>query len=85
MLAGKGIMMKLLYAFHTQIGVFYIGEQDGRFHPIYNGESLGSYAHAWQAAEDVAGGHTFSISSGIDRATVGISGDLQDWEKVPPR
>ena len=77
--------MRLLYVFLTRIGPFYIGEQDGRFHPIYDDESLGSYAHAWQAAEDVAGGHTFSISSGIDTAILGISEDLGEWEKVPPR
>ena len=58
--------VRLLYVFHTRIGPFYVGEQDGRFHPVYDDESLGSYAHAWQAAEDLVGGHTFSLSSGID-------------------
>jgi hypothetical protein len=43
--------MKLLYVFNTRIGPFYIGEQGGRFHPIYDDESLGSYSQAWQAAE----------------------------------
>ena len=37
--------MKLLYRFHTRIGTFYIGEREGRFHPIYDDQSLGSYAH----------------------------------------
>lgn len=74
--------MKLLYVFHTRIGPFYIGERNGRFHPIYDDEDLGSYANAQQAAEDVAGGHTFSISSGIDTATLGIPEELGEWEKV---
>lgn len=74
--------MKLLYVFHTRIGPFYIGEQNGRFHPIYDDENLGSYANAWQAAEDVAGGHTFSISSVIDTANLGIPEELGKWEKV---
>lgn len=77
--------MKLLYAFRTKIGPFYIGEENGRFHPIYEDESLGSYAHAWQAAEDLARGHTFSISSGIDTAALGIPEDLGEWETVPHR
>jgi len=75
-------MMKLLHVFHTRIGPFYIGEQNGRFHPILDDNSLGSYSKAWQAAEDLAGGHTFSISSGIDTATLGIPADLGEWEKV---
>jgi hypothetical protein len=74
--------MKLLYVFNTRIGPFYIGEHNGRFHPIYDDKSLGGYANAWQAAEDLAGGHTFPISSGIDTATLGIPGDLGEWEKV---
>ena len=75
--------MKLLYVFHTGVGPFYIGERKGRFHPIYEGESLGSYATAWQAAEDLAGGHTFSISSVIDTATLGIPEDIAEWEQLP--
>lgn len=75
--------MRLVYVFHTKIGPFYSGEQDVRFHPIYHDDSLGSYAHAWQAAEDLAGGHTFSISSGIDTATLGIPEDPAEWEKLP--
>lgn len=39
--------MKLLLTCETSVGAFYIGQsQNGRFHPIYNDESLGSYAHA---------------------------------------
>ena len=77
--------MRLLYVFTTRIGPFYIGEQGGRFHAIYDDESLGSYAQAWQAAEDLAGGHAFSISSGIDTAILGIPEDLAEWEKLPHR
>lgn len=77
--------MRLLYSFRTRIGLFYIGEQGGRFHPVFDGESLGSYAKAWQAAEDLAGGHTFSISSGVDTATLGIPEDLGEWEKMIQR
>ena len=74
--------MRLLYKFQTRIGPFYIGEHNGRFHPVYDDDSLGSYAHAWQAAEDVAGGHTFSISSGVDTATLGIPEELSEWERL---
>lgn len=75
--------MRLLYVFHARIGPFYIAEQDGHFHPAYGDESLGSYAHAWLAAEDSAGGHTFLISSGVVTATLGIPEDLGEWERLP--
>ena len=71
-----------LFVWNTRIGPFYIAEMDGRYHPVYDGESLGSYARPEQAAEDVAGGHTFSISSGIDTATLGIPEDLCEWQRV---
>jgi hypothetical protein len=74
--------MRLLYRFKTQAGPFYIGVQKGRYHPIYNDESLGSYAHAWQAAEDLAGGHTFSTSPWVDTGALGIPEDLAEWEKL---
>ena len=74
--------MKLLYKFETRIGTFYIGQQDGRYHPVFDNESLGSYSKDWQAAEDLAGGHTFSISSCIDTSTLGIPADLEEWEAL---
>ena len=74
--------MKLLYKVETRIGPFYIEKQDGRYHPIFDNERLGSYAYALQAVEDLAGGHTFSISSGIDTSTLGIPYELEEWEKL---
>ena len=74
--------MKYSYYWKTRIGTFYIAEMDGRFHPVFDNESLGSYAQPWQAAEDVAGGHTFSISSGEDTAELGIPEDLTEWHRV---
>ena len=69
-----------LYVWNTRIGSFYIAESGGRFHPVYDDESLGSYARPEMAAQEVAVGHTFSISSGIDTATLGIPEDLREWQ-----
>ncbi len=74
--------MRKLFTWNTRIGRFYIAEIDGRFHPVYEDESLGSYARPEQAAEDLAGGHTSSISSGIDTPTLGIAEDLSEWRRV---
>jgi hypothetical protein len=67
----------------TSIGNFYIvRSDDGRFHPIYDDETLGSYFNAQQAAEDLAGGHAFSISSGVDTATLSIPSEVSEWQPV---
>jgi len=75
--------MRRLYAFTTRVGTFYIAEHDGRFHPLYDDESLGSYSQPQQAAEDLAGGHTSSAGRGIDTARLGIPMDLAEWRRLP--
>lgn len=74
--------MQKLYVVNTRIGPFYIAQYEGRFHVIYDDRSLGSYERPEQAAGDVAGGHTFSISTGIDTATLGIPEDLSEWQRL---
>ena len=73
--------MRLLYYWETVIGTFYIAESRGRFHPVYDEESLGSYARPDQAAQDLAGGHTFSIFNGLDTTMLGIPDDLRQWHR----
>ncbi|TWU44477.1 hypothetical protein [Rubripirellula reticaptiva] len=80
--------MKLLLSFSTKAGTFYIGQSnDGRFHPIYNDESLGSYAKHWQATEDLATNATFSVlhsTTGelLDTSRLGIPEDPSEWERI---
>ncbi len=75
---------RLIAAHPTKLGTVFIAQTpDGRFHPLWQDESLGSYAHARQAIEDVAGGHTFTPSDGTDLGSLGISDDPADW--VDPR
>jgi len=75
-------VMRKLYKWNTSIGPFFIAEHERRFHVLYENESLGSYATSVQAADDVAGGHTFSAGPGIDTAALGISDQLSHWERV---
>ena len=70
-----------IYIFHTRVGPFKIVQNGARFDIMFEGDSLGSYATAEMAAEDLAGGHTFTPSSGIDPFELGISPDLSDWEE----
>ncbi len=73
--------MRKLYAWQTRVGWFYIvAEANGRFSPMFDGETLGSYSTAQQAVDDLAGGHTFSISGGADTSKLGIPDDVSEWK-----
>lgn len=74
--------MRKLYRFDTRVGPFFIAEHNGRYHPVFRDESLGSYATPQQAAEDLAGGHTFSLPGGVDPARLGIPSDVSEWERL---
>ncbi|HLW34846.1 MAG TPA: hypothetical protein VKS98_04225 [Chthoniobacterales bacterium] len=76
--------MRKLYVYETSAGAFYIAEHNGRFHPIFQEQSLGSYSTAQQAAEDLAGGHTVSLPGGVDPGELGLPEELEDWMKIPP-
>ena len=74
--------MRELIEFTTSSGVFYIAEHEGRFHPVFQEERLGSYATLAQAVEDLAGGHTFTPSNGVDTSSLGIPEDPGAWDRV---
>lgn len=69
-----------MWSYKTRAGTFYIIPIKKRFHALYEDEDLGSYITPEQAADDLAGGHTFWPSSGIDPGEMEISDDLGDWE-----
>ena len=82
----------LLIGYKTAQGTAFIGRsEDGRYHPMWGGESLGSYHPMWGgeslgsyhniagAVEDVAGGHVFGPSDGTDTGSLGLSSDPGDW------
>lgn len=73
-----------MYYYRTRVGLFLIVPRGHRWHVMFNDDSLGIYAHPHQAAEDLAGGHTFSAGPGIDTAELGIPYDLSDWSKGKP-
>jgi hypothetical protein len=77
--------MNILLWYKTPMGTFYIGQSpDGRYHPIFDDESLGSYAEIWQATEDLANNATFSVlnpATGalMDTSMLGIPEDPEEW------
>jgi hypothetical protein len=81
---------RLLFSYPTRAGTFYLGQSDdGRFHPIYDGESYGSYAYVWQATEALADNGTFSIQHQrtgelLDTSTLGIPEHPSEWDKINP-
>jgi hypothetical protein len=68
----------------TRAGTAQIALHNGRYQAIFAGENLGSYHSAAAAADDMAGGHTFTPSSGIDLADLDIPQDPMDWEQGYP-
>ncbi len=80
--------MKLIYVCKTKVGPFYIGRSsDGKFHPIYNDDSLGSYNQDWQAVEDLSMNATFSAlhpETGelLDTSELGIPEHPSEWSRI---
>jgi hypothetical protein len=74
--------MRKLYAFDTRIGTFFIVEEAGEFHPMFNEKRLGSYATAQLAAEDLADGNTRKVKQVEDTSELGIPYDLDEWEHL---
>lgn len=56
----------MYFYYKTARGVVSIVQRLARWHVIFQDEDLGGYVSAHQAAMDVAGGHTFLVSSGTD-------------------
>lgn len=80
--------MNLLLKINTKVGPFYIGQSnDGRFHPIYDNEGLGSYSQIWQATEDLATNSTYSVlhpktGALLDTSQLGIPEDPNGWKGI---
>lgn len=75
--------IRLLYKWDTRVGTFYVGQtMDGKYHPVFNDDSLGGYPEAWQAVEDLAKGATYSVSGVPGTSLLGIPEDLADWERL---
>jgi hypothetical protein len=66
----------------TKVGTFSIRNTQGRWHALFEDDSLGSYATPDQAVGDPVGGHTFLPSNGVDPSTLGLPDDLAEWEFV---
>lgn len=72
-----------MYSYPTKIGMFYITQLNGRWQAMYEDENLRSYYSPRHAADDLSGGHTFSLSNGVDTSTLGIPGDISEWSYKP--
>lgn len=72
----------MYYCFETSVGMFYIVPHEDRWHIMFDDDNLGSYINPIQAADDLAGGHTFSPGRGINTAKLGIPEDIHEWTVV---
>jgi hypothetical protein len=74
--------MRKLYVHKTSVGAFYIAEQDGRFHPLFRNESLGSYATSQLAVDDLTAGRILNPPEGLDTASLEIPSLVQEWARL---
>ena len=74
--------MQNIFVHKTKVGAFYIAEQDGRFHPMFRNENLGSYATSQQAVDGLTKGHVLDSLNGLDTATLAIPNRVQEWAKL---
>jgi len=80
--------MKQLLKWKTKIGTFFIAQStDGRFHPVFDDEDLGSYISIAHAVEDLVNDVTFSVlhpetSELVDTSVLGIPEDPHEWNRV---
>jgi len=68
------------WSYQTRAGTFRIVFRDRRYLAMFDDEALGSYATPGQGADDLAGGHTFTPSNGINTASLGIPDNIHEWE-----
>jgi hypothetical protein len=73
--------MQLLYSYKTRRGTVYIrfNATTNRYHVLLDDDDLGDNHTPHGAVDDVANGHTFSPSNGVDTSTLGIPDDLGEW------
>lgn len=74
------------WTYNTRHGRYAIARlRDGKWHALLGEESLGAYDNPQPALDDLAGGHTFTPTTGIDPSTSGLPDDLADWELIRVR
>lgn len=71
------------WQYRTAAGTFQIRPIGGRYHVIFEDESLGAYTSPVHALDDLIGGHTFWPSSGVDPSMLGMADDLSEWKFLP--
>ncbi|HMJ88535.1 MAG TPA: hypothetical protein VK530_01900 [Candidatus Acidoferrum sp.] len=74
--------MRKLYVHKTAVGAFYIAEEDGRFHPLFREESLGSYATSQQAVDNLIAGRVLNPVKGVDTTSLSIPTLVQAWARL---
>lgn len=77
--------MRAILKYPTRVGVFYIAQStDGRFHPVFDNESLGSYRSITHAIDDLTNNATSSVLHPrtlelLDTSAFGLPDDPGEW------
>lgn len=80
--------MRAILRYPTRVEAFYIAQStDGRFHPIFDNESLGSYRSIAHAIDDLTNDTTSSVLHPetielLDTSAFGLPDDPDEWVRV---
>lgn len=69
----------MIFYYQTRRALVSIQPLGGRWCIFYGTENLGSYHSPQAAADDAAGGHTFTPSDGADLSSLGLPDSLNEW------
>lgn len=80
--------MRVILKFPTRTGVFYIAQStDGRYHSIFDNESVGSYRSIAHAIDDLTNNATSSVLHPetfelIDISALGLPDNAGKWVRA---
>lgn len=80
--------MQAILKHKTRVGTFFIAQSpDGRFHPVFDQESLGSYRTIAHAIDDLINNATDSVLHPVtlellDTSALELPDDPREWERA---
>lgn len=73
------------YFHDTRWGRISIVARGGRWHAMYEDESLGSYHSPIAAHDDLIGNSCYSNSANLDTSRIGLPDELAEWQRLIAR
>ncbi len=78
--------MRILLSYPTDVGIFDIGQDENKkYHPIFNEDSLGVYASIQEAVDNLITNNVSKVidpetNENIDTSKLGIPQNYTEWD-----